>query len=125
MRAKTVEGRTDESIPERVGLTRATIEEMYKIMALAAYGDRYVIPTAHRELDEDAYVLRGSSGFGFREDSNGKSKAHLFGGAKRSPRNPLMEGPTCEAPRGNTTCGRWPDCMDHRTAKCRPLRTSV
>src|SRR3546814_10167435 len=74
MRAKTVEGRIDESIPERVGLTRATIEEMYKIMALAAYEDRYVIPTAHRELDEDAYVLRGSSGFGFREDSNGKSK---------------------------------------------------
>src|SRR3546814_18157218 len=46
MRAKTVEGRIDESIPERVGLTRATIEEMYKIMALAAYEDRYVIPTA-------------------------------------------------------------------------------
>src|SRR3546814_2253357 len=74
MRAKTVEGRIDESIPERVGLTRATIEEMYKIMALAAYEDRYVIPTAHRELDGDAYVLRGSSGFGFRADSNGKSK---------------------------------------------------
>src|SRR3546814_4715125 len=71
MRAKAVEGRIDESIPERVGLTRATIEEMYKIMALAAYEDRYVIPTAPRELDEDAYVLRGSSGFGFRED--GKS----------------------------------------------------
>src|SRR3546814_20957950 len=87
MRAKTVEGRIDESIPERVGLTRATIEEMYKIMALAAYEDRYVIPTAHRELDEDPYVLRGSSGFGFREDSNGTRTATQFGGAQRSPRN--------------------------------------
>src|SRR3546814_10778515 len=59
MRAKTVEGRIDESSPERVGLTRATIEEMYKIMARAAYEDRYVIPAAHRELDEDAYVQIG------------------------------------------------------------------
>src|SRR5690606_35974885 len=67
MRAKSVEGRIDEKIPERVGLTRNTIEEMYKIMALAAYEDRYVIPTAHRELEEDAYVLRGSAGFGLHE----------------------------------------------------------
>src|SRR3546814_4146222 len=58
-----------ESIPQRVGLTRARIEEMYKIMALAAYEDRYVIPTARREYEEDSYVLRGSSGFGFRERS--------------------------------------------------------
>src|SRR5690606_8662608 len=71
MRAKSVEGRIDESIPERVGLTRATIEDMYRIMALAAYEDRYVIPTTHREFEEDAYVLRGSSGFGFREPTNG------------------------------------------------------
>src|SRR3546814_13114686 len=91
MRAKTVEGRIDESIPERVGLTRATIDEMYKIMALAAYADRYVIPTAHRELDEDAYVLRGSSGFGFREDSHGTRTATLSGGAKRPPRHPLRD----------------------------------
>src|SRR3546814_9776392 len=43
MRAKNVEGRIDESITERVGLTRPTIDEMYKILALAAYEDRYEI----------------------------------------------------------------------------------
>src|SRR5690606_40247098 len=43
MRAKSVEGRIDESIPERVGLTRLKMEEMYRVMALAAYEDRYVI----------------------------------------------------------------------------------
>jgi nitrate reductase beta subunit len=94
MRAKSVEGRIDETIPERAGLTRAKIEEMYRIMALAAYEDRYVIPTAHREFEEDAYVLRGASGFAFNEGSNGKSKANLFGGAKRSPRKPMMDVPT-------------------------------
>jgi nitrate reductase beta subunit len=91
MRAKSVEGRIDESIPERVGLSRARIEEMYKIMALAAYEDRYVIPTARREFDEDAYVLRGSSGFGFGEPTQGANKVNLFGGTKRSPNKPHMK----------------------------------
>src|SRR3546814_1073481 len=44
MRAKTVERRIDESIPKRLGPTRATIEEMNKIMALAGKEDRYVRP---------------------------------------------------------------------------------
>jgi nitrate reductase / nitrite oxidoreductase, beta subunit len=75
-------------------MTRATIEEMYRIMALAAYEDRYVIPTTHRELEEDAYALRGSIGFGFREGTDGSSKVNLFGGAKRTPRHPHMDVPT-------------------------------
>jgi nitrate reductase beta subunit len=94
MRAKSIEGRIDESIPERVGLSRARIEEMYKIMALAAYEDRYVIPTTHREFEEDAYVLRGSTGFGFREGTDGSTKLNLFGSAKRMPRKPQMDVPT-------------------------------
>jgi nitrate reductase beta subunit len=67
---------------------------MYRIMALAAYEDRYVIPTARRELDENAYVLRGSSGFGFSEPTQGSNKVNLFGGAKRTPRQPHMDIPT-------------------------------
>jgi nitrate reductase beta subunit len=97
MRAKSVEGRIDESIPERVGLTRTRIEEMYRIMALAAYEDRYVIPTARRELDEDAFVLRGSSGFGFREGTQGRTKVNLFGGGAdkaRAKREPRMDMPS-------------------------------
>lgn len=94
MRAKTVDRRIDESIAEEVGLTGATIEEMYRYMALAAYEDRYVIPTNHRELDEDAYLLRGSTGFGFKEGTNGASKLNLFGGPKRTPRKPHMDIPT-------------------------------
>jgi nitrate reductase beta subunit len=67
---------------------------MYKIMALAAYEDRYVIPTARREFEEDAFVLRGSSGFGFGEPTQGSNKVNLFGGAKRSPGRPQMKVPT-------------------------------
>ena len=92
MRAKTIDGRVDESIAERVGLTGATIEDMYRIMALAAYEDRYVIPTTHREADEDAYVLRGSGGFTLDRNTNGSSKLNIFGGPKTTPRrSPYMD----------------------------------
>ncbi len=65
MRAKTVDGVIDEAIAKRVGLTSLAIEDMYHIMAIANYEDRFVIPTAHREINEDAYDLRGSCGFSF------------------------------------------------------------
>ncbi len=50
MRAKTIDGVVDEAIAKRVGLEPAQIDEMYQIMAIANYEDRFVIPTAHREV---------------------------------------------------------------------------
>jgi nitrate reductase beta subunit len=94
MRAKTVDGRVNEAVAHKVGLTPAVIEEMYRYMGLAAYEDRYVIPTAHRETDEDAYWLRGATGFAFREGSNGTTRGNLFGGQERTPRKPYMNVPT-------------------------------
>ena len=89
MRAKTIEGVIDEGIAARVGLSGRVIEDMYKIMALADYEDRFVIPTTHREQVEEAYDLRGGCGF---TDSNGcstgTSKGSLFGGSKRPLRMP-------------------------------------
>ncbi|WP_099823618.1 nitrate reductase subunit beta [Oceaniglobus indicus] len=89
MRSKTVDGVIDEGIAERVGLTGRMIEDMYKIMALADYEDRFVIPTTHREQVEDAYDLKGGCGF---TDSNGcstgVSKGSLFGGSKRPLKMP-------------------------------------
>jgi nitrate reductase beta subunit len=65
MRAKTVDGVIDEAVAAKVGLSSAQIEEMYQIMAIANYEDRFVIPTTHREVTEDAYELRGQCGFSF------------------------------------------------------------
>ena len=48
MRARSVEDRRDPSIPEAAGLTEAQAEEMYRVMAIANYEDRFVIPTASR-----------------------------------------------------------------------------
>ncbi len=85
MRSKTVDGVIDEGIAERVGLNKNLIEDMYKIMAIADYEDRFVIPTTHRELAEDVLDLRGGCGF---TDTNGCStginKGSMFGGSKKA-----------------------------------------
>ncbi|GAB4518991.1 MAG: nitrate reductase subunit beta [Amphiplicatus sp.] len=67
MRSKSYEGAPDESIPAKAGMTGGEIDEMYRLMAIANYEDRFVIPTSHREYAEDAYDLRGECGFSFGE----------------------------------------------------------
>jgi nitrate reductase beta subunit len=83
MRAKTIDGVIDETIAREVGMTGQQIEDMYHVMAIANYEDRFVIPTAHRELGEDAYDLRGSCGFTFGNGcSGGTTETNLFGTPK-------------------------------------------
>jgi len=90
MRSKTVDGVIDESIAHRVGLDGQMIEDMYQIMAIANYEDRFVIPTAHRELDEDAFDLRGSCGFSFGNGcSGGTTEPNLFGNPKKHVKTPM------------------------------------
>lgn len=61
------EGR-DESIATAVGMTGTEIEQMYRLLAIAKYEERYVIPQAHsesaRELDELACSLDYDGGPG-------------------------------------------------------------
>ena len=45
---------TDETIAESVGMTGQEIKDMYRLLAIAKYEERYVIPTAHYE---DAHKL--------------------------------------------------------------------
>jgi nitrate reductase beta subunit len=79
MRSKTVDGVIDEGTAAKVGLTPAQIEDMYRIMAIANYEDRFVIPTSHRESSEDALELRGSCGFSFGNGcSDGSTATNIF-----------------------------------------------
>ncbi|MFI6596620.1 nitrate reductase subunit beta [Nonomuraea sp. NPDC050536] len=39
----------DETIAEAVGMTGEQVEAMYRLLAIAPYGERYVIPKAHAE----------------------------------------------------------------------------
>ena len=86
MRARTVEGRDDRRAIDAVGMSAAEVEDMYQLMAIANYEDRFVIPTAHREYAENAYDVRGACGFSFGNGcSGGVSETGLFGKGKQRP----------------------------------------
>jgi len=56
MRDENLKRPTRPEVPIRVGMTEESISEMYRLLSIAKYEDRYVIPTAHaevgRQLDE-------------------------------------------------------------------------
>ena len=85
MRDKHVEQKENLEVLQQCGLGVAEVEDMYRIMAIANYEDRFVIPTTHREYAEDAFDLRGSCGFSFgNNSSDGASGTNLFGGKRRT-----------------------------------------
>jgi nitrate reductase / nitrite oxidoreductase, beta subunit len=66
MREKTLSGRGDAAVAAAVGMDPQTIEDMYRLLAIAKYEERYVIPLAHRELASDElYAQRGTRGLDF------------------------------------------------------------
>ncbi len=64
MRAKLTGDRFDEERLARVGLTARQTEQMYRLLAIAKYDDRFVIPTSHKEGHMNPYRAQGSAGFG-------------------------------------------------------------
>jgi nitrate reductase beta subunit len=82
-REKHVEQRQNLTVLKQVGLTLNEAEDMYQIMAIANYEDRFVIPSTHREYAENAFDIRGGCGFSFGNGcSDGASEVSLFGGKK-------------------------------------------
>jgi len=83
-RAKHVDNVVNARVLEQVGLTAAQVEEMYQVMAIANYEDRFVIPSTHREYAENTFDMKGGCGFSFGNGcSDGSTEASLFGGTKR------------------------------------------
>ena len=83
-RDKHVDGEINLEVLQQVGLTQLEVEEMYHVMAIANYEDRFVIPTTHREYAENTFDVRGGCGFSFGNGcSDGTSEASLFGGTKK------------------------------------------
>jgi nitrate reductase beta subunit len=69
---------------QQVGLTKVEVEDMYRVMAIANYEDRFVIPTTHREYAENAFNVRGGCGFSFGNGcSEGVTETSLFGSEKK------------------------------------------
>ncbi|MCF6320030.1 MAG: hypothetical protein L3J83_12285, partial [Proteobacteria bacterium] len=95
MRKKTVDGVIDLNMLAEHGVTEEMMDDMYRIIALANYEDRFVIPTNHREYagstpfdNEIATENKGSCGFSFGNGCHGGSgegiKLNIFDTTKTS-----------------------------------------
>ncbi|WP_028357799.1 nitrate reductase subunit beta [Brackiella oedipodis] len=87
MRACSIEGADKaQALLQDFHLTAAQIQDMYQIMAIANYEDRFVIPTSHKEEVTNTFEEKGSCGFSFGNGcSSGVSQGSLFGRQKTSP----------------------------------------
>ncbi|MFE6237266.1 nitrate reductase subunit beta [Cellulosimicrobium sp. NPDC057862] len=99
MRDLNLDREPDERTAAAVGMTGTQIQDMYRLLAIAKYEDRYVIPTAHteiaRELDELSCSLDydGGPGMGGAGPTTGES-FHAVGAEERasSPYTPSTSG---------------------------------
>ena len=82
MRDITLGRDPDESIPAAVGMEGSTMYEMYRLMAIAKYEDRYVIPTAHGERAHELEELGCSLDF---DGGPGMYESGSFGEASGRP----------------------------------------
>jgi nitrate reductase beta subunit len=62
MRAVRIEGKTDGSHLEDVGLSVEQAEQIYRLLALAPYTERFVLPTANKGQPE-IHLNQGHCGF--------------------------------------------------------------
>ena len=65
MRKREILGETDQTLAASVGLTAGDLETMYRLLAIAKYDDRYVIPKAHGELASQLMEQQGACGLDF------------------------------------------------------------
>ncbi|MEO8923742.1 MAG: nitrate reductase subunit beta, partial [Caldimonas sp.] len=83
-REKHVDGRINLGALQQVGMSQAEVEDMYHVMAIANYEDRFVIPSSHREYAENTFDMRGGCGFTFGNGcSDGSTDVSLFGGNRK------------------------------------------
>lgn len=50
---------------EKYGFSSSDLDEMYRLLAIAKYSDRFVIPKAHKEVADNAEIERSEAGFDF------------------------------------------------------------
>ncbi len=65
MRERTITGEGDTTVAESVGMSVDDMEDMFRLLALAKFDDRFVIPKAHRELALDLSEQQGACGLEF------------------------------------------------------------
>jgi nitrate reductase / nitrite oxidoreductase, beta subunit len=71
MRKQQVLGERDDAVAAGAGMEPADLEAMYRLLAIAKYEDRYVIPMAHTELAQRMAELPGTCGLDFEGGPGG------------------------------------------------------
>jgi nitrate reductase / nitrite oxidoreductase, beta subunit len=82
MRDVTLGRETDATIPASVGMTEEEVYRMYRLMAIAKYEERYVIPTAHLEQAHELEELGCSLDY---DEGPGMFESSAFGEASGRP----------------------------------------
>ena len=82
MRGLNLGREPDASIPAAVGMSEESLYEMYRLMAIAKYDERYVIPKAHVEQAHDLEELGCSLDF---DEGPGMYDSGPFGEASGRP----------------------------------------
>jgi nitrate reductase beta subunit len=65
MRKREVLGESDEGMLAASGMSAVDVEDMYRLLAIGKYEDRYVIPKAHAELGDMLMQQQGTCGLDF------------------------------------------------------------
>jgi nitrate reductase beta subunit len=71
MRKQQVLGVREEAVAAGVDMTPHDLEDMYRLLAVAKYEDRYVIPQAHTEFAQRLTELPGTCGLDFEGGPGG------------------------------------------------------
>jgi nitrate reductase beta subunit len=71
MRSLRVEQTTDHAVLDSVGLSVEAMQDMYRLLALAKYDERFVIPTLSRTDGAHFYAGQGCSGFEYSSIKSG------------------------------------------------------
>jgi nitrate reductase / nitrite oxidoreductase, beta subunit len=75
MRTKSIDGGTNVPVARSVRMEPAAIEDLYRLLALAKYNDRFVIPSAHLEF-AGALSQQGACGLEFSGGPGGCGVRH-------------------------------------------------
>ena len=62
MREKTLGGEPDTAITDAVGLSSEAVERMFRLLAIAKYDERYVVPQTHAEVANGSPQAQGGCG---------------------------------------------------------------
>ncbi len=83
-RSERVEGKADLEVLKAVGLTEQDAREMHRLLALAHFHERFVVPTTRRERTANSpYIERGYSGFSELTPSDKPRRRSSFHGERQ------------------------------------------